>query len=282
MKSFYRRHKKAVIWIGLLLLLAGLIAAGKELSGQANARAQDAGSNSYELEKTSYETIKKPKTAPNCDWKLERDLDKKIRGNDKQYGTLITTAKSDVSKSGKVSSGTSQKVLDLAAEYKSLTDKYSDMWGSCNCVTRSKQAKALGKSREKNAAVLVSEIDQAKLEEMNAAQDELKTARKEYADEAKANDELSKEDKAAIKKTVVPKANDLVKSLSSFVQSVTKLLSEIQQTVQDAKSGGPLGLVKAATSAPKLLTDVQALLTIAQGMLANAEALTVDANNLSE
>jgi hypothetical protein len=281
-KGFYKRNRKTVIWVLVIFLLTALVWAGNELAGQANARAQDAGSSSYEIEKMSYETIKKPRTSPNCDWKLERALDKKIRNNDEQYGSLVTTAKADVSSSGKVSSGTSKKVLDLASDYKSLMDKYSDMWGSCKCVTRSNTAKSLGKSRVKTAAVIVSELDQAKLNEMNSAQAELKASRREYAEQARAKNEISIEDKVTIQKTVLPRANDLVANIANLVQSVINLLSDVSQTVSEASGGGLIGCAKAVSSVPRLLSDVQTLLTIVKSLSSDAEALVTDANTLSE
>ena len=77
MSSLYKKHRKIVLTVSILLLLAAIAWAAAELSGQANAMAMDAGSNSAEMESASLETLKKPKNekaAPNCDWAMERDL----------------------------------------------------------------------------------------------------------------------------------------------------------------------------------------------------------------
>jgi len=287
MKKFYPKHRKLVLMVGIILLFAAIVWAAAELSGQANALAMDAGSNSAEMEVTSLETLKKPeKAAPNCDWKFERELRHKIEANDAKYQEEIKKAKSETSSMGKVSDGIRSSVTKLASEYDSLQTKYADMWMSCGCKTRAKFAKSLGSSRLKSAEVVVSDIDKQKLEEMNKANEEMKVARSEYVKEASSSGEISQADKKEIQAKTLPKVDTMIPMFTGFMNNVMGLLKEVQQSAQQVTSsgsggiGGMFGAAKALTDGPNLLTKVQTLLTVSQGMLSNAQALQGDAQTL--
>lgn len=291
MSSLYKKHRKIVLTVSILLLLAAIAWAAAELSGQANAMAMDAGSNSAEMESASLETLKKPKNekaAPNCDWAMERDLRKKIEANDAQYQQTVKKAKAEISSQGKVSDATRSSVTKLASEYTSMQTQYADMWTSCGAKSRAKLAKSLGNARMKSAEVVVSEIDQKKLEEMNKANDEMKAARSEYVAEATANGELSQEDKREIQAKTLPRVDAMIPMFSGLVSNVMGLMKEVQKTAQQVTSagagglGGLLGAAKAVSDGPQLLTKVQSLLTVSQGMLSNVQALQGDAQALTK
>jgi|APSaa5957512622_1039677.scaffolds.fasta_scaffold16762_3 hypothetical protein len=289
MKKIFKKHKKAVMVMGILLLLAAIAWAATELSGQANSMAQDAGSNSAELEMITMDTLKKPsKNVPPCDWKKETQLRKKISKNDAKYKKLMAKAKSETKSDGKVTEKTRDAVLNQANSYKDLQDQYASLWSACNCKTRAKLAKSLGNTRVKSAAVVVSEIDQEKLDEMNAAQEEMKAARREYVEKAAANDELSTADKKSIQANVIPQTNKMISTMKKFVQNIAGLMSEVQESAQkmsSQKSGGIGGMLGAAKSMVStgtgLFKKVQTLSSVAQNMSANTQDLMTDAQTLS-
>ena len=286
MPKILKKHKKALMVIGIVLLLAAIAWAAAELSGQANSMAQDAGSNSAELEMITLDTLKKPaKQPPPCDWQKEKKLRKSIAANDVKYKKMIAKTKSEVKSSAKVSEATQEEVLGQADAYKGLQDQYSSMWSACNCKTRSKLATSLGKTRVKSAAVVVSEIDQAKLDEMNAAQDEMKAARREYANKAAANDELSAADKKDIQANVIPQTNKMMTTMQKFVQQIMGLMNEVQESAQKMTSGGASGLLGAAKSMVStgtgLFKKVQTLSTVAQNMSKNTQDMMTDAQTLT-
>ena len=287
MPKIIRRHQKALMAIGLILLLAAIVWAAAELSGQANSMAQDAGSNSAELEMITLDTLKKPsRQPPPCDWQKEKELRHKIAENDAKYKELIAKTKSEVKSSGKVTEPTQDEVLGQANAYNDLQDQYSSMWGACKCKTRANLATKLGTTRIKSAAVVVSEIDQEKLDEMNAAQEEMKAARREYAQKAAANDELSEEDKKDIQANVIPQINNMMTTMMKFIQEIAGLMNEVQQSAQKMTSGkdGAGGLFGAAKSMSStgtgLFKKVQTLSTVANNMSKNVQDTMSDAQTL--
>jgi hypothetical protein len=289
MKRIVKKHKKALMVIGILLLLAAIAWAAAELSGQANSMAQDAGSNSAELEMITMDTLKKPsKNPPPCDWKKETQLRKKISKNDAQYKKLVAKAKSETKGDGKVTEKTHDAVLNQANSYKDLQDQYASLWSACNCKTRAKLAKSLGNTRVKSAAVVVSEIDQEKLDEMNAAQQEMKAARREYVEKAAANDELSTADKKSIQANVIPQTNKMMITMKKFVQDIAGLMTEVQESAEkmsSQKSGGIGGMFGAAKSLVStgtgLFKKVQTLSSVANNMSTNTQDLMTDAQTLA-
>ena len=281
-------RRKPYLLVIFILLVAAVVWAASELSGQANQKSVEAAEGSAEMEMVSLDTVKPPKKekAPNCDWQKEKELRHEIKAKDEEYKGLIKTAKAEVGDQGKVSDDTKTKVLDSAKAYSDLQTQYSEMWKSCNCTTRSKLAAKLAASRLKNAEVVVSEIDDAKLEEMQKAQDEVREARREYAEQAKANDELSAEDKKDIQVNVVPQTEKMIADFQTLASSVFSLLQEVQSTATQATSGGASGLFGAAKKlvgggGPSLLTQVKMLVTVTKNMVTSAQALQADAVTLT-
>lgn len=289
MKGFYKNHRKALLIIGLLLMAAVLVWAAAELSGQANSMAQDAGSNSADMEMVTLNTIKKPEKTkdspkpPPCDWKKERSIKKQIDANDRKYKSLRSKAKSELKGTGKVSSGTKNAVMASAGEFKKLCDQYAAMWDACKCRTRAKTARKTGETRLKSAAVLVGgDIDEAKLKDMQDSQDEMKVARREYVVKATEGDEISDADKGDLQSNVVPQIKGLITDSQALVTNVTSLLGDIQD---QATGGGISSLTKmasggGASAVSSLLSPVKTLMSVAKGMLTNVQALLSDAQSL--
>lgn len=293
MKAVYEKNKKLILVLGLILLAAALVWAAAELSGQANSLAQDAGSNSADMEMVTLNTIKQPaktKDAPKpppCDWKKERSIKKAIDANDAQYKGLRSKAKSELNATGKVSAGTKSAVMNSANQFKKLCYDYAAMWDACKCTTRANTARKSGDSRIKSAAVLVGgDINEGNLTAMQRAQDEMKAARREYVKKATAGGEISDQDKADLKSTVVPQIKSLMSQTQSLVTGSTSLLGDIQK---GATSGGLTGLTKMAKSAASgdaggvaktLLKPVTTLVSVAKSMLSNVQALFQDAQSL--
>jgi hypothetical protein len=296
MKSVVSKHQKVMLVLGLILLAAALVWAAAELSGQANQLAQDSGSNSADMEMLSVDTVKAPQKTkdapkpPNCDWAKEKSLKSSIKANDAQYKSLRAKAKSELAGSGKVSGGTRSAVMASAADFKKLNEQYAAMWDACNCKSRAKVARKAGDSRVKSAEVLVSDqIDDGKLDAMGSAQDELKSARRDYASEASAGGEISDADKSDLQNNVVPQIKTLLKNTEGLVGGTTKLFKDVQSGVSGATSGGLTGLTglakKAASGAKdggasSLLKPVKALMSLAGSMLDGVKSLLSDAQSL--
>jgi hypothetical protein len=293
MKAVYAKHRKLILVLGLILLAAALVWAAAELSGQANSLAQDAGSNSADMEMVTLNTIKKPaKTKdspkpPPCDWKKERSIKKAIDAEDAKYKRLRSKAKSELNATGKVSGGTKSAVMSSANTFKKLCYDYAAMWDACKCRTRAKTARKSGDSRIKSAEVLVGgDIDEGKLKAMQRAQDDMKAARREYVKKATAGGEISDQDKSDLKSTVVPQIKSLMGQTQALVSGSTNLLTDIQK---GATGGGLSGLTKMTKSAASggsgsvaktLLKPVTALVSVAKSMLSNVQALFSDAQSL--
>ena len=295
MEQVLIRHKKLLIVLGLLLLAAALVWAAAELSGQANALAQDAGGNSADMEMVTLNTIKQPKKTknspkpPNCDWAKERSIKGQLDANDAQYKQLRARAKQELRSSGSVSAGTKSSVMSSAKKFDSLCEQYAQMWDACNCKTRAKTARKSGKSRLKSAAVLVAgNINSGALSDMQSANEDMKAARREYARKAAGDGELSPEDMKSLQSSVVPQAKMVVSNVSALLKGVTDLLGNLKSSAGDA-AGGLLDKIKSGGSAAgaasgaagDLLKPVTTLSTVTKAMLSNANALVADAVSLA-
>ncbi len=285
MKKQLAKHKK--LWITLvfvsLAVAVGFIWA--DISGQANVLAQDSGSGSAELEKISVALVKKPKSAPKFNQAMEEELKQKIEANEAAYASAAAKAKNEMYSDEKVSDATRTEVLTLAAEYKDLSDKMAALWDEANLGSRSKLVRQAGSTRVKSAEVLAGQIDEKNLQAMDAEQEKLKSARREYVAEATARNEISEEDKADIRKNIVPSANQLVARINGFVQNVTALLAALLES-GEAAGGERVGCavhaaeIRAASETPVFVHSVKVLLAVGKSMLANARALTTDAQQL--
>ncbi|KIX16099.1 hypothetical protein [Dethiosulfatarculus sandiegensis] len=282
----HTRHSRKWFWIAFisLLLLGGIVWATAELSGQANALAQDSGKNSAEMEELSLAILKKPSgpTPPPCDWQKEKTLRKQIEEKDKKYKELVKTSPEP----GACGEDFKDQVIGLAEEYYKLQKQYAVMWEKCNCKSRAKLAHKLADSRKKSAQVVVSEADSDKLNEMQTAQEELSQARREYAQEAKQSKSLSVEDRKKIQSSVIPKVSSTINQFVAFSANVAALLQEVKKTTEKATSGGVGGFLSAAKDmasggGTKLLNTTKTLLAVSKSMVGNAKGLMQDAETLS-
>ena len=290
MKAFIKRHR---IWIFMLLVMAAAAIVWAATQGQADALAQNAGDSSTDMEMATLDTVQPPRESvrneraqqsPDCDWNQERDLRHQIEANNDEYKQLTAQARSEMS-SGAVNSSTREAVLASADAHKALQDQYATMWSACNCRTRANVATESGNTRLANARVAVGGANSQDLDNLNASQDRLKTARTEYAQDVKQNDELSTEDKAKIKAAAQPRAEKLVMDLTDLVLQITSLVDEVASMSSMSATDLAAGAASCAASGGgdlSLLTNAQTLLTLADAMLSNANSLVSDISLLTD
>ena len=268
------------LWIVLFLLaLAAIVWATNNESGQANALAANAGESSKNAEMASLDTIKPSKKAPNVDWKKEQQIRKDLEAQDKAYTPLVEKAKGEAA-AGAVSEPTRGQLLVAAKKFKDTSYTYAEVWEKGKCISRAKLAREVGDTRVASADLIAYGANSEKADALKARQASMNEARNLYAKEAKANDELSPADKAAIKSSVMPRAQKLMGETSNLVTQVTSLLSQIKS--QASPGGLVRGLAGGGGGPAALLSHVQSLLSLAQGLASNAKSLMADATLLSE
>lgn len=282
-----KKLKRSLLWALLLLALAGLVWAAAELSGQANKSAADAGSNAADMEMASLEMIKPSKTAPNCNWALEKKLRKELERIDKDYRKILARAQSDIAgNSGKVSPETRAKGMKSAELFKATSEKYAAMWDKCKCTSRAKLARETGESRMKSAAMAFNDVDSDNVDAYNEQQDSMAAARRAYVEDAKTD--LSDKDRAALKSNLLPKAEKIADNLAALGQGVTGLLGQIQSQATDPVAiGGCARQVVSDTgpeagSATALLSPVKSLMSLIQSMTGNVQGMISDIMTLSD
>jgi hypothetical protein len=160
------------------------------------------------------------------------------------------------------------------------------MWQACDCHTRAQVALDAGETRVKSAEVVVSEIDQSKLDELKASQNRLRQSRRAYVEKANANNELTPQQRQRIRARVRPRADMLVMNLTRLVGDVVQLINELRAGANAVSSGSPMGMAGCAAQAVTtgelpLITHVQSLLALVESLLSNAEDLVVDVNLIS-
>ncbi|THB68507.1 MAG: hypothetical protein D6E12_06445 [Desulfovibrio sp.] len=292
MSAFFRRHR---IWIFTLLVLAAAAIVWAATQGQADALAQDAGDSSTDMEMATLDTIEPPSEevqaekaaqSPDCDWSQERDLRHMIEANNDEYKQLTAQAQSEMG-GGAVSSGTRDAVMASANEHKALQDQYAAMWSACDCRTRANVATESGNTRLANAEVVVGGANSDNMENLEASQAKLKTARSEYAQDMKQSNELSADSKARIRASARPRAEALLTDVTDLVLQITSLVNEISSV--SSMSGGDVASAAAGCAASaasggdmSLLTNARTLLILAEAMLTNAESLITDIDMLTE
>lgn len=280
--------KRIKIAVLVILLVAAVVWAASQLSGQANAAAADAGANSLEMEKISLDMITEPKpkkNPPSCDWQEEKRLRKQIEENNTLYGDLVSKAKSESSTQEKVTSETSNAIKESATKYASLQENYAKLWDACSCKTRAKLARELAESRLKNADVVGNEINSDKIEAMQAQQEKLNVARQEYVEQAKADEEITPADRKEMAVKLIPRTQMVATNIAKLVQEVMGLMQQAQETATSAKSGSGMlstGL-KAITSLSQgnLFMPIKALLSLCKVMASSAQSLLSDLQTLS-
>lgn len=277
------KFSRIILWALLMTLVTGLVWAGLELSGQANKSAADAGSNAADMEMASLDTIKKPSNGPAIDWKKESALKKKVDQADAAYRTQLSKAQSNITVTGKVEPATRDAGLKAATTFQQACENYAAFWDKNNGKTRAKLAREAGASRIKSADMAFNDISSEKVEAYNAQQDSLRAAQQGYFAEAK--NDLSAQDKAALKAGLQPRMNTMMSNMSNLVQQVVGLLSQVRQAAGGGLSVG--GCAKQAVSSAAsgsdpvsgLFSPVQALLSLAKSMLSNAQSMNTDLTN---
>jgi hypothetical protein len=259
-----------------------------ELSGLANKSAADSGLASADLEMSSLETIQKPaKNPPPVDWKQEQRLKKELEKLDAEYKSIAVKAQGQARQG--IDDATRKALLSAAGEFKATSDQYAAVWEKGNCVTRARLAREAGASRVASAELIVAGADKNKIEALSTQQNKLSEARKAYIEEAKANQELSAEDKAALRSNLMPRAQKLVSDTANLITQVTDLLNQIrQQANPSALVGGISGCAttgggkSAEDSVSQLLSPVTSLLSLVKGLAGNAQGLVSDITSLAE
>lgn len=285
-----KRYKKLLIVLGSILLVAALVWAAVELSGQVNSLAQDSGSRSADMETLTMDSIRKPtKTAtsakpPACDWKKEQSIRKAIAANDAKYKQLRAKAQSEMAATGKVTSGTRNDVLSTASAYKGLCEQYAVMWDACNCRTRAKTARATGESRVKSAIVVVSGLENGTLEAMRAAQKSMRDARREYAFAAGDAGEISTEDQADIRANLIPRVQTFIQGLTDFLNKVGRFITDAQSGFFGGGSeggGGGGGSEMQDQKTQQAVTQARSVQSTGTSMLMEAKDMMVDVKYLA-
>lgn len=288
-----KRRMHPLLVILILFLLCAVAWAVAELSGQANKQAADAGMASADLEMASLETIAKPaQTPPNVNWEEERRLRRELERQDTAYKSIAAQARQQSSSPDGVNARTASSLRDAAAKFKSTSDRYADVWDKGDCRTRARLAREAGASRVASAEVIIAGADSGKIDALNKQQSSLNKARQEYLKEAKANNELSDADKAAIKANVMPRAKKLVSDTGTLVSEVTKLLDQVRAQASPAGIVGGIGGCAASSAgsgggaaadpATSLLKPVTSLLSLSKGLAGNAASLVDDLTGLSD
>lgn len=292
MRVFNRRiHPLLVILI--LFLLCAVAWAVAELSGQANKSAADAGMASADMEMASLETITTPaQTPPNVNWNEERRLRKELERQDNAYKGVATKAQRQASTPDGVDGATAKALRASAGKFKDTSEKYAVVWEKGNCISRARLARETGASRVASAEVIIAGADSDKIDALNEQQGKLNEARQAYIEEAKANNEITEKDKAAMKANLMPKAQKLVSDTGDLVTQVVGLLDQVRAQVSPAGLIGGLGGCAAsavsgaeaapADSAAKLLSPVTSLLSLTKGLAGNASSLLSDIASLTE
>lgn len=291
-----KRRIHPLLVLVLLFLLCAIGFAINELSGQANKEAADAGMASADMEMASLETITAPKeTPPNVNWNEERRLRKELERLDSEYKGIASRAQQQSSSPNGVDDATASSLRASAGSFKSASDQYASVWEAGNCITRARLARETGASRVASAEVIIAGADSGKIDALNKQQAKLNDARKAYIKEAVENDEISAEDKAAMKANLMPKAYKLVSDTAGLVTRVAGLLNQIRSQVSPAGLiGGISGCATTAASssasggsavdsaATQLLGPVTSLLSLTKNLASNASGLLDDISLLTD
>ncbi len=296
MKS--RKMKKTLLWILALTLTAGLVYAAADLMGQTNSQAADACNNSTDMEMATLDSVKKPapeKQASNVNWGQINSLDSRLKGIDAQYKSAAERAGAEKAQ-GSVSEGTRSNGMALAQQYNSVAMQLADAYQSNNMITRANTVRQLGKTRLANADMTFNNVDSDRISAYRAESDKLSQMRKAYF----AENDLSAEDKAALKSSVLPrvqassaKAGELVKTIGALLLQVTEQTGGIGGigNISAASIGGCAK--KAATDAAvqtattgdvsnltNLIGPLKALLSLVEGLSGDSQSFISDLSSL--
>jgi hypothetical protein len=281
------------LWVfGFVLSLAVIGWAQDAREAQANKSATDAGVSSANNVIVSLDTIKRPratasKPAPNVNWAQEKTVRSQLASQQKSLEGLAARAKNERAGSGRISQELADQLTTAGDSYLATTQKYSEIWAQGKSATRANLALEAGKAQKAAIDVIIAGADGDKISTLNSVQSELSKARRAYLKEAASTGELSNQDKADLRKNLVPRANQLVQEATGLVNEATTLFDQIKSETQSltSKEGIVSGLSSCASGgggggpqniAQKLLSPVTNLLSLTRGLASNAQELVSD------
>ncbi len=273
-----------------LLILATLVWAAVELSGQVNAAAADAGKSSLEMEDITMSMVSNPKskggTSPACDWQKEKELRNAIDKVNAEYKLLTVKAKSEAEAEGQTGSATASAIRKSAETHRKIQMDYAAMWEACKCKTRAKVAKELAETRIKNAEVVAGGAKDESIKALEEQQTKLNDARHAYVEQANRDGEFAPEDKKQMQAQLIPRTKNLLTDITGLATKVQNLMTQVQETATEATSGGVFGAMSAASKLAQggggLLSPVKALFSMVQTMMSNAQSLQADLQLISQ
>ncbi len=276
-------RKKMVLALGLVLLASGLVWAAMELAGALGLSAQDAGSNSADLEMLSLRTIQPPTGAATksaCDWAREEDLRRRLTETDQAYKGLCRSANKEVKQTGVVQRTTRDQILSAAKDFKSLCGQYAELWRDCGMDARAELAMVVGRARESSARYAALSVDMKQrgtnieayarnLSKTITMQKKMMEARRTYAIKAAVDKELDQAGRERVA-ALIPEVDRLMAKLLEQAEQAWKIQKEVQRQVGgggDPEWGYP---------------EISAALVDAyEGMKANAQELKKDVTALA-
>ena len=269
------RHHKIALWLFALLAACGVAIAVSDLAGQANKTCADAGINGADMEIASLDTIKQSESNP-VDWTQERNLRKKIDAVNSKYMTLANKARSELDATGEVTAPTRDAGLACAQDYKAASENYAQFWDNNNGPTRARLAREAGEARVKNADMTFNKIDSDKINAYNDQMDKLTEARQAYIAEAK--NDVSEEDKAAMKADLTPRLNSLYSNFMTIINTITSLLDQVKAQLGGGDIGGLVSCSRAALDSGNPVTSLMSPLT---NLMSLVKSLAGDVQSLS-
>jgi hypothetical protein len=277
----FKKTPRIVLWILLMMLMAGVLWAGAELLGESNKAAADAGSNAADTEMASLDSVKPPKAkaAPS----RERSLAGKVRQADKRYTALLDKAKSEINSQGSVGDVTRDAGLKAANVYKTACDDYARYWDGKNLASRAGVYREAGNSRIASAEMAFNNIDSGKVDAASAAQDKFRDAYKAYLADAKTD--LTDAERAAVKSSLSSRLQQVAGNVQTLVGKVADLLRQVQAGASPTAAVGCAAKSVAAGGSPSddaaaLLMPLKSLLSLVQGMAGNISGMISDVNTL--
>lgn len=271
------KTRKIGLWLLLAMLLAALVYAGPELLGQSNKKTADAGKAGGELEMAGLDTIKPSKTATKkINVSQDKRLDQKIKRVDAEYKRLADKAGAESLSAGHVSEATRNAGLACASNYKAACEERADLWAKKGNEHQATLLREAGETRVKNAEMTFYDTDRSRIKAYNAQMEKMSKARKSYLENCK--DDLSDQDKAAIKAGTAKSLASLDKYLGDLISGVTDLINQIQGLMSGGVTGVVSGCAKAAVTGQSdpltdLFSNVTSLLDMVQNMSGNSKAL---------
>jgi hypothetical protein len=279
-----KKSRKILFWILLIVMMAGLLWAGRDILGEADGAATAASDSQFQFEESAGQAVLDTKAVkPKAKTSKVASLKKKIAQLDNAYRAKLSAAKSEIASSGVVSEGTRSAGLKLAQDYKITNDGLAAWYEEQGLRSRADVYRATGESRIASAEMAFNKIDGGKVDAANAKQDALRKAMSTYFADAK--NDLTDAERAQIKTSLVPRLQQISGNLTQLVQTVISLLSQVQSSASPAAMAGCAAKQLASSSDPSdiagsLLMPLKSLLSLVKGMASNVQGMMTDVNAL--